>query len=614
MRRYFVVAFSLLILLGLGGTIAAQADSNSGLITVESANGGSTGVQQTVDQLVSNLEENGLTVMTVVDHGANAAGVELDLPPTQLIIFGNPNLGTQLMNNSQSVAIDLPQKYLVWDDGSGRTFVSYNSVDYLSSRHGLTGPTEVLQRVTGALANFAQSVAPSEPQPAPPAAPTAAPTVLPTPAVLPVTGSASNAAMAPFWVALVFLLGAVSLLLATMLKNRTIRLWGLVGLLLLSGGMMALLGNSQTEAQEGNGLIALDSPYSVDETVSRLEGEITERGLNIMRVIDHAANAASVDRELRPTQVILFGNPRVGTPLMQGGRTIGIDLPQKMLVWEDEAGGVHIAYNSPDYLRSRHNIQGRDEVFTRVSGALSTIAEAAVAADSTDDSADGSALTETGDEGDADQVADMDDSSDTASDAGQVAETDESEADSEQVAEQVDETESDGDAEQVADGDNDVEEAPMVDVSFPENYAEMLAAHNATRTEAGQPAYSWNSELQLAAQNWADTMAASGSIMHDPNLFTVPGQFGTENVSMQMAALSQTQVVNDQTWGWASTAERNAYAASGGCTAPNRADAAGQPCGHYRAIVDAEWSQVGCGVTPGTFAGLAVNFWVCRYK
>ncbi|MEM7132238.1 MAG: DUF302 domain-containing protein [Chloroflexota bacterium] len=318
MKTLQSVGLALLVLLFMSGCVLLEEPPQNGLVTVESTISGEDSVQQTVDQLVTNLEAKGLTVMAVVNHGENAANVELELPPTQLIIFGNPNLGTQLMNNSQSVAIDLPQKYLVWaDPSSGKTFVSYNGVPYLVNRHGLTGPDEVLNTVTGALANFANSVAESKQS-----------------RLLPEIGIDQEKVV------------------STLLFART------------------------AHAQESNGLVVVDGACSVDETVAVLESTIAERGLNVMAIVNHTANAAKVERELRPTQVILFGNPRVGTPLMQASRTVGIDLPQKMLVWEDEAGDVHLAYNDPHYLQDRHDITERDEVLTRVGGALSGIAEA----------------------------------------------------------------------------------------------------------------------------------------------------------------------------------------------------------------------------------------------
>lgn len=126
-----------------------------------------------------------------------------------------------------------------------------------------------------------------------------------------------------------------------------------------------------------NGLITVPSPYSVSETSDRLEQIIQDKGLTLFTRIDHQANAATVEQELNPTQLIIFGNPQVGTPLMNCSATTAIDLPQKFLVVQDANQQTQVIYNSPEYLQQRHNIAGCDEFLTKVSGALSGIAEAA---------------------------------------------------------------------------------------------------------------------------------------------------------------------------------------------------------------------------------------------
>ena len=110
-----------------------------------------------------------------------------------------------------------------------------------------------------------------------------------------------------------------------------------------------------------DGIVKVKSSYSVAETAQRFEEAVAKpgrEGLNIIAKIDHAQNAESVGKKLRPTQVFIFGNPRVGTPLMQCNQTVGIDLPQKALIWEDKQGKVWFAYNSPEYLSARHQLKG----------------------------------------------------------------------------------------------------------------------------------------------------------------------------------------------------------------------------------------------------------------
>lgn len=130
-------------------------------------------------------------------------------------------------------------------------------------------------------------------------------------------------------------------------------------------------------AQTPIGLVSMSSNHDFDTTAAKLEAAIEASPLNLFTVIDHAANAANNGLELRPTKVFLFGNPNVGTPLMQAAQSMAIDLPQKMLVWQAEDGSVHVGFNNPYYLQSRHNIQGQDERIAMVNKALTGLAKAA---------------------------------------------------------------------------------------------------------------------------------------------------------------------------------------------------------------------------------------------
>jgi uncharacterized protein (DUF302 family) len=125
-----------------------------------------------------------------------------------------------------------------------------------------------------------------------------------------------------------------------------------------------------------DGIVRVKSNYSVEETVQRFESIAKEQGLNIFGTVNHQAGAASVNQELRPTQVIIFGNPAAGTPLMQCNQTAEIDLPQKALVWEDEDGQVWLGYNNPNYLSRRHNLRGcADEPLERIDNALKMLVQ-----------------------------------------------------------------------------------------------------------------------------------------------------------------------------------------------------------------------------------------------
>lgn len=103
-----------------------------------------------------------------------------------------------------------------------------------------------------------------------------------------------------------------------------------------------------------DGLVALKSPHGAKATMDRLESAVKKRGLNVFARIDHAAGAAKVGRTLRPTELLIFGNPQGGTPFMECSQTVGIDLPLKALVWQDDAGQIWLGYNDPAFLAARH--------------------------------------------------------------------------------------------------------------------------------------------------------------------------------------------------------------------------------------------------------------------
>lgn len=128
-----------------------------------------------------------------------------------------------------------------------------------------------------------------------------------------------------------------------------------------------------------NGLVTMKSPYGVDETLDRFEQAVKKKGMTVFARIDHAEGAAKVDKQLRPTQVVIFGNPKIGTLLMQSNQSAGIDLPLKLLAWQDANGQVWIAYNDPGYLAQRHNIGDRDPVVTKMRKALGNFAATATA-------------------------------------------------------------------------------------------------------------------------------------------------------------------------------------------------------------------------------------------
>jgi len=125
-------------------------------------------------------------------------------------------------------------------------------------------------------------------------------------------------------------------------------------------------------------VVAKKSPHSVAATLDRLSEVLTARGIGIAARVDHAAAAQKIGQPLKPTQVLIFGNPKLGTPLMQSNRRIGLDLPMKVLAWEDDGGQVWVAYAKPEALKSDHAISGRDEVFREMAQALDKLTDEAV--------------------------------------------------------------------------------------------------------------------------------------------------------------------------------------------------------------------------------------------
>ncbi len=251
-------------------------------------------VKESILNTFANIDAIGVPAQ--ISHSSNAASVGLELNATELVYFGNPRLGTPIMQANQQAGIDLPQKYLIYTDDEGDTRIAYNDISYIQARHGISDDVPTLATMRGALNNFASMQSTRSPGP--------------------ITGT----------------------------------------------------------AERGEGLIDKISNNSLEDTYNNLVNVITNNpNLRIILELDHQANGARVGLDLRPTRLIVFGNPNLGTPLMQNQQSVGIDLPQKFLVWEDESGAVHISYNDPFYLQSRHGITGNENILNTISGALNAL-------------------------------------------------------------------------------------------------------------------------------------------------------------------------------------------------------------------------------------------------
>ena len=131
-------------------------------------------------------------------------------------------------------------------------------------------------------------------------------------------------------------------------------------------------------SRAADGLVAVKSPHSVKETVDRFEGAAKARGLNVFLRVDHAAGARKINKSLRPTELLIFGNPQGGTPLMECAQSAGIDLPLKALAWQDASGQVWLGYNDQQYLADRHGAKECGPVAQNLRKALAGLAKEAV--------------------------------------------------------------------------------------------------------------------------------------------------------------------------------------------------------------------------------------------
>lgn len=248
------------------------------------------------------LEENAnIAIVAEVDHAVNANTVSLELDPTRIIFFGNPNLGTPLMQRNQLAGLDLPQKILVYQNKSGDGYLGFNNTSYLSSRHGLEG-VSTLSTIETALTNL--------------------------------TTAASQGTVVDA-------------------EHSTVDL--------------------------GAGIITKKSNQPFEDTYDSLRAALENNAnLNIFAAVDHEDNALKNGLELNPTRLLIFGNPQLGTPLMQNKQTTALDLPQKMLVWEDENEVVHVSYNDPAFLVERHKIKGNTQIISTIANALDNLSDAAI--------------------------------------------------------------------------------------------------------------------------------------------------------------------------------------------------------------------------------------------
>jgi len=130
-------------------------------------------------------------------------------------------------------------------------------------------------------------------------------------------------------------------------------------------------------AAANDDIVTIDSQHSVKETLNRLSAILTKKGIRVMARVNHAAGAKAAGLKLPPTELLIFGNPKLGTPLMQTNRMIGLDLPMKVLAWQDKDGRTKLAYVKPTALKARHGIAGNDAIIGKMTKALAGLTAAA---------------------------------------------------------------------------------------------------------------------------------------------------------------------------------------------------------------------------------------------
>ena len=232
-------------------------------------------------------------------HHEMAATKGLALEKTHAVFFGNPQLGTPLIQKDQLIALDLPQKIITFDQGKN-SYLYRLSTSYLADRYAVSFSD--LSTMTGALDALSQKIADNQ--------------------------------------------------------NRDMK---------------------DPDIEQHQGIITQKSNKTFDQAVEAIKQQIgNAESINIMAELDHQKNATSVDMELRPTHVIMFGNPQVGIPLMQKNRSVAVELPMKILIFQDENGDVKVAYNDMQFLFDRYKTNLKENYGAKINGVLKKIASSAI--------------------------------------------------------------------------------------------------------------------------------------------------------------------------------------------------------------------------------------------
>jgi uncharacterized protein (DUF302 family) len=254
-------------------------------------------VDETVTRVEDALGDAPGEIAFDVDHAQAADEAGLELSAIRLLVFGDPEVGTPLLQDEPLMGLDLPAKLLVWEI-DGTTLAGVNDPPFLALRHGLDPGLESLVALDEAQRTLLDAAG------------------------------------------------------ATGVPER------------IDPGNVT------------QGIEVLDSADGFDETLERARDAIEAGPPELVAEVDHAAAAADAGLELADSTLLVFGNPEAGTPLMSPKPSVGIDLPQKLLIYDDD-GQTRVAYNEPAYLRSRHLLTGLDEVLAGIDDALAELATTA---------------------------------------------------------------------------------------------------------------------------------------------------------------------------------------------------------------------------------------------
>ncbi len=280
------------------GKISAQEEDRSSILRTESK----YDLEETYDRLHDLLgNKEAISIFTEIDHAQNARSIGEDLPAAKLIIFGNPQMGTPLMQHKQLSGLDLPIKIMIWENGQGKTMLGYSDIVFLKTRYGLK--SKDLRKIKKNLKKISRNVTGNRPE-----------------------------------------------------KIRRIRF------------------RLHEEIQ------SLTSDNNFSETYEALKAAIeANENLKIFTEINHTQNAEDNEMGMRPTRLIIFGNPQAGTVLMQEKLESGLDLPLKMLVWRDDAGKVKVSWNSPKFFKKRYAFK-ENNVLQKMGKLQENLAEKAISA------------------------------------------------------------------------------------------------------------------------------------------------------------------------------------------------------------------------------------------